>query len=134
LTVNGGAPPPPPAPGATTFIGRASANGPWYDEDDVLLTTTAPITALTVRITVPVTNVSYNGAYNTFGGQIVNSFAGGANLVYTFTLSPGQTIGPGSFTFAAQMSGNGVTHNVAGDSWTATYTSGGATLTQSGTF
>jgi hypothetical protein len=32
------------------------------------------------------------------------------------------------------MNGNGTTHDVTGDSWTATYTSGGATYTQSGTF
>ena len=120
--------------GPASFSGNASTNSPWFDEDDVVLSTPAPITALTVTITVPAANVSYNGAYNTFGGQIVNSFTGGANLVYSFTLSPGQTIAPGSFTFAAEMNGNGTTHNVSGDSWTATYTSGGATYTQSGTF
>ena len=92
------------------------------------------ITALTVKITVPATNVTYNGAYNTVGGQIVDSFSGGSNLVYTFTLTPGQTISPGSFTFAAQMNGNGATHNAATDSWTATYVAGGTTYTQSGTF
>jgi len=133
LTINGSAPPP-GGMGPASFIGKASTNGPWFDENDVVLSTPAPITALTVTITVPAANVSYNGAYNTFGGQIVNGFTGGANLVYSFTLSPGQTIAPGSFTFAAEMNGNGTTHDVTGDSWTATYTSGGATYTQSGTF
>ena len=120
--------------GPATFTGRVSSNGPWFDEDDVVLSTTAAITALKVKITVPATNVTYNGAYDTVGGQIVDSFSGGSNLVYTFTLSPGQTVGPGNFTFAAQMNGNGVTHNAATDSWTATYVAGGATYTQSGKF
>jgi hypothetical protein len=120
--------------GPATFTGRASSNGPWFDEDDVALSTTVAITALTVKITVPATNVTYNGAYNTVGGQIVDSFSGGSNLVYTFTLTSGQTISPGSFTFAAQMNGNGVTHNAATDSWTATYVAGGTTYTQSGKF
>ena len=120
--------------GPATFTGRASSNGPWFDEDDVALSTTVAITALTVKITVPATNVTYNGAYNTVGGQIVDSFSGGSNLVYTFTLTSGQTISPGSFTFAAQMNGNGVTHNAATDFWTATYVAGGTTYTQSGKF
>lgn len=132
LTINGNGTP--PGTGPATFLGQASTNSPWFDEDDIVLTTTAPITALTLTMTIPDTNVSYNGAYNTFGGQIVNSFTGGSNLVYSFTLSPGQTVGAGSVTFAAQMNGNGALHDVSGDSWTATYTSGGATYTQSGKF
>jgi hypothetical protein len=132
LTINGSGTP--PGTGPATFLGKASTNSPWFDEDDVVLSTTAPITALTVTIAMPATNVSYNGVYNTFGGQIVNSFTGGANLLYSFTLSPGQAIGTGSVTFAAQMNGNGALHDVTGDSWTATYTSGGATYTQSGKF
>lgn len=120
--------------GPATFAGKASTNSPWFNEENVVLSTTAPITALTVTITVPATDVAYSGAYNTFGGQIVNSHTDGATIVYSFRLSPGQTIAPGSVTFAAQMSGNGATHDVSGDSWTATYTSGGVTYTRSGTF
>lgn len=130
LTITGA----PSGTGPATFAGKLAASGPWYYEDDLVLSTTAPITALTVTITVPATNVTYNGAYNTFGGQIVQSFTSGANLVYSFKLSAGQTIGPGSGTLAAQMNGNGVMHDVTGDSWTATYASGGATYTQSGKF
>jgi hypothetical protein len=123
-----------PGNGPATFTGKASTNGPWFDEDDVALSTTAPITALTLTITVPATDVTFSGLYNTFGPQIVNASSGTANLAYSFTLSPGQTIGPGTGTFAAQMKGNGATHHVAGDSWTVTYSSGGATYTQSGGF
>ncbi|MGA2125498.1 MAG: hypothetical protein ABSG76_05020 [Xanthobacteraceae bacterium] len=118
--------------GPATFTGKASANGAWFDEDDVVLSSTTAITALTLTISVPATNVTYGGLYNTIGSQIVESHASGTNIVYTFALTSGQTIGPGTFTFAAQMGGNGTTHNVAGDTWSVTYSSGGATFTQSG--
>jgi hypothetical protein len=118
--------------GSATFAGNPSANGPWYDEDDVTLTTTTPITALTLTITVPAANVTYNSSYNTVGSAIVTSHASGANIVYTFTLASGQSIGAGSYTFAAQLNGNGTTHNAASDTWSVTYTSGGATYTKSG--
>jgi hypothetical protein len=134
LTVNAAPPPPAPGGGPATVSGKAATVGPWYDEEQVLFSTSSQITALTVTISVPAANVSYNGAYNTFGGQVVNSHVAGANIVYSFTLSPGQSIGPGSGLFAAQLSGNGVAHSAAGDSWTATYTSGGTTYTQSGGF
>ena len=130
LTINGA----PSGTGPATFSGRVAAGGPWYYQDDLSLSTTAPITALTVTISVPATNVTYNGAYNTFGGQIVQSFVSGGNFVYSYKLGAGQSVGPGSGLFAAQMNGNGVMRNLAGDSWTATYTTGGSTYTQSGKF
>lgn len=120
--------------GPATFAGRVAAGGPWYYQDDLALSTTAAITALTVTITVPAANVVYNGAYNTFGGQIVQSFSSGGNLVYSFKLAAGQSIGPGAGIFAAQMNGNGVMRNVSADSWTATYVAGGVTYTRSGKF
>jgi len=134
LNVTAAAPPPGTGGGPATFAGKASTNSPWYDENDVVVTTPAQITALTVTIAIAPTNVTYNGAYNTIGGQIVDSFSGGANLVYTYKLSAGQIVWPGSYTFAAQLNGNGTTHPTTGDTWTATYTAGGATYTQSGKF
>ncbi|WP_457795948.1 hypothetical protein [Methylocystis sp. S23] len=137
LTVNASAPPGGGGGGGTgpaTFTGRRNASGPWYYEDDLVLSAAAQITALTVTIAAPAVNVTYNGAYNTFGGHIVQSYVSGASFVYSFKLAPGQTINPGSGTFAAQMNGNGVQHDVASDSWTATYVAGGVTYTQSGRF
>ncbi len=120
--------------GPVTVKGVASSTGAWFDEDDVDITSTAPITAMTLTTTVPSANVTFGGIYNTVGGQVVNSHSSSTSIVYTFTLTPGQTIGAGSFTFAAQMDGNGTTHNPSLDSWTLTYTAGGTTYTQSGSF
>jgi hypothetical protein len=120
--------------GPVTAKGVASSNSAWFDEDDVDITTTAPVTAMTLTITVPAANVSFGGIYNTVGGQVVDSHSSGASIVYTYSLSAGQTIGTGGFTFAAQMDGNGTTHNPGGDSWTLTYTAGGASASVSGSF
>ena len=58
-----------------------------------------------------------------------------AAATYVFTLAPGQTLGTGSGRiFAAQTSGTGTPHPTAGDTWTGTYTTGGQTFTQQGTF
>jgi hypothetical protein len=123
---------PPASGGPATFTGKVSANSEWFDEDDVALTATAPITAMTLTITVPATNFTFSGQYNTIGSAITDSHANGASIVYTFTLGAGQVINPGSYTFAAQMDGNGTTHAVAGDTWSVTFTSGGKSFSQSG--
>jgi hypothetical protein len=133
LTVTA-APPPGGGSGPASFTANAVGSPPWYYEDDLHLTTSTQITALTVTITAPSANVTYNGAYNTFGGQIVQSFTSGSNFVYSFKLTPGQVIYPGSGTFAAQMNGNGTMRASSNDLWTATYTAGGTTYTQSGHF
>jgi cellulose 1,4-beta-cellobiosidase len=130
------APAPTGGTGPISFVGRSATNGAWYDEDDVVMTMPSQATgmAMTLTITVPATNVVYGGQYDTVGGQVAVAHTVGSNIVYTYTLSNGQTMWPGSYTFAAQMDGNGKPHTLAGDAWTATYTLGGVTYTQSGVF
>jgi hypothetical protein len=118
--------------GPAKFTGTASNSTAWFDEEDVELTTAAPISALTLTLTVAATHVTYGGQYDTIGGQIGNSHTSGSNIVYTFVLTNGQSIGPGSYTFAAQMDGDGIQHSASGDSWTVAYATGGATYSQSG--
>lgn len=115
----------------------ASGYGPWYGEEDVAVSSTAPITAMTVAVTVQkTTGVSYNGQYNTVGGQITSSHTdGSATLVYQFTLASGQTLAAGTNqTYAAQFNGNGTVHPTAGDTYTVTATAGGKTTTLTGHF
>jgi hypothetical protein len=118
--------------GALTFTPVLS-NSPWYDTEQLNFASSAPITALTVSIAIAATNVSFAGMWNNVGGSIVQSHTSGTGIVYTFVLAAGATISPGSsYTFAAQANGNGTQHDPAGDTWTATYTVGGQTFTQSG--
>jgi hypothetical protein len=118
--------------GPATFTGKSSISSAWFDEEDVELTAPAPITALTLTMTVADSNVTYGGQYETVGGQIVTSHTSGSHIVYSFVLAGGKTISPGSYTFAAQMDGDGTQHAASGDSWTVTYVTGGATYSRSG--
>ena len=110
-------------------------NQPYFTEDDVNLTTSAPITALTITITVQKTpGLTFSGMYQTVNGQFTETHATTNNTIfYNYVLQNGVTVPPGTFTFAAQMGSQGTTHNVSGDTWTATYTSGGLTFSQHGT-
>jgi len=63
--------------------------------------------------------------YNTVGGGILMSNSSTSSAItYTFTLASGQSLSPGSYTFAAQMGGSGTTHPTAGDTFTVTSSAG----------
>jgi endoglucanase len=123
--------------GGVTVASAINSNTPWYNEQVVRLNNTGAITALSVTIVIQrTTGVGFNGQFNTVGGQILQSNTVTASTItYQFTLASGQTLGPGTNrTFAAQAGGNGTLHPTAGDTWVVSYTTGGATFTQSGTF
>jgi hypothetical protein len=82
------------------------------------------------------TGVSHSGQYNTVGGSVQQSNSSTTSAItYQFTLGAGQTLSAGTNRlFAVQMSGTGTAHPTSGDTYTVTYTSGGVTRTQSGTF
>jgi hypothetical protein len=124
------------AAGPATTTTKVPVNTGFFTEEDVVLSTPASITALTLTITVQITSgLRFNGMYQTVFGQITQTHVTGpTTITYTFVLQAGNTIPPGTFTFAAQMSANGVVHDVHGDSFTVTYTSGGQSFTQAGTF
>src|SRR6266498_2622661 len=133
LTVNDGG----GGNGGVTVTAAINSNTPWYNEEAILLNNTGAITALSVTIVIQrTTGVGLNGMFNTVGGQILQSnTVTTATITYQFTLASGQTLGPGNNrTFAAQASGNGTLHPTAGDTWVVSYTTGGVTYTQTGTF
>src|SRR5262245_8060661 len=126
-----------PTGDVVTITPVINANGPWFNEEAVRLDNTAVLSALSVTVVIQrTTGVSFSGQYNTVGGQIQQANSSTAAAVtYTWTLAAGQTLGTGTGRlFAAQTSGTGTAHPTAGDTWTVTYTSGGQTVTQSGTF
>jgi endo-1,4-beta-xylanase len=127
----------PTGTGGVTVTPVVAAAGPWFNEEQVRITSTANVTALGVTITVQRTaGVSFSGQYNTVGGQILQSSSSTAAAVtYQFTLAAGQTLAPASGrVFAAQTSGSGTVHPTSGDTYTVTYTTGGQSFTQSGHF
>lgn len=123
--------------GGVTVTPVVASSSPWYNEQQLRISNTAAVTALTVTIVVQrTTGVSYSGQYNTLGSQIQQSNSStSAAITYQYTLASGVTLSPGTNrTFAAQFGGTGTTHPTAGDTYTVTYTSGGVQYTQTGTF
>ncbi len=132
LTVNGGDPP--ASVTATPIVGT---NSPWFNELQVRVANTSPLTALTLTVVVQRTGgVAYSGQYNTVGGQVTQTNSSTATAItYVFTLSAGQTLPAATNRmFAIQTSGSGTLHPTSGDTYTLTSTSGGTTSTTSGTF
>lgn len=118
----------------TPSLGSSS---PWFTEEDITISNTAPITALTLTITAQATpGASFSGQFTTVGSQILQTHSStAAAITYQYTLAPGQTLPAGSGKkFAAQIGGNGTAHPTAGDTYTATYIVGGVSYTQSGHF
>jgi endo-1,4-beta-xylanase len=123
--------------GGVTLTPVINASGPYFGEEALRLANTGTITSLSITITVQrTTGVGFNGLYNTVGGQILQSNSvTAATITYQFTLAAGQTLSPGTnYLFAAQTTGTGTTHPTIGDTYTATYTTGGVSFTQTGHF
>src|SRR5262249_32435251 len=123
--------------GGVTITPVINASGPWFNEEALSLSNTGTITSMSMTIVIQRTGgISFNGQYNTVGGQITQSNSSTATAItYQFTLAAGQTLGTGSSrTFAAQSSGTGTVHPTSGDTFTVTYTTGGVTFTQTGHF
>jgi hypothetical protein len=119
-------------------VSRAvTSSGAWFNEEQVIVANTAPVTALSVTIIVQRTaGVSYSGMWNNVGGPVAQTNSStAAAITYQFTLAAGQTLTPATNRqFAAQASGSGTVHPTTGDTYTVTYTTGGVQHTQSGTF
>lgn len=123
--------------GGVTVTPAVTSSSPWFNEQQVRVTNTAAVTALSVTIVVQrTTGISFSGQYNTVGGTIQQSNSSTtAAVTYQFTLASGQTLGPATNrSFVAQTGGAGTAHPTTGDTWTITYTTGGQSYTQSGTF
>jgi endoglucanase len=123
--------------GGVTLTPVVSANGPWFNEEQLQLANTAPVTALAITLTIQRSGgISNSNQYNTVGGQIAQSNSSTTTAItYQFTLAAGQSLGAGSGRiFAAQSSGTGTVHPTAGDLYSVTYTTGGVAYTQSGHF
>jgi endoglucanase len=123
--------------GGVTVTAAVNASGPWFNEEAIRLNNTGVLTALSVTIVIQrTTGVGFSGQYNTIGGQVLQTnTVTPTTITYQYTLASGQTLGPGTNrTFAAQAGGTGTVHPTAGDTWVVSYTTGGVTFTQTGTF
>jgi hypothetical protein len=120
-----------------TITAEVAENGPFFNQEQIRMSHTTPITSLSVRIVIQRTpGLSVNGAFNTTGGLMTQSITTtSTTFVYQFNLIPGQTLQPEpNRVCAAQTNGSGTTHPTSGDSATVTYTTGGVTRTETRTF
>jgi hypothetical protein len=123
--------------GTVTVTPVVTSNSAYFSEEQVQLANTGTLTALSVTVVVQrTTGTSAAGQYNSIGSVITQSNSSTTTAItYQFTLAAGQTLAPGTNrTFAAQIGGSGTPHPTSGDTYTVTYTTGGQTFTQSGTF
>jgi hypothetical protein len=101
------------------------------------LSTTQPITALTITITVvKAPGVSYYAQYTNAGGYFTSSaYDNGSAIVYTYTLNPDQVIDPGNtLTAGAQYNGNGTLRSTVNDTYQVTATIGASSQSVNGHF
>jgi hypothetical protein len=123
--------------GSVTVTSAVTNQSPWFNEQQLRITNTSPLTELAITIVVQrTTGISASGQYNTVGGQIAQSNGSTpAAITYQFSLGAGQAMSPGTNrTFAVQTGGTGTVHPTSGDTYTLTYTTGGVKRTQNGTF
>ena len=127
-----------PSAGGVTITPVINQNTTYFTEEDVKIANTASLTALKVTIVMQrASGLSYNGQYNTLAsGQITQANSSTASAItYTFTLASGKTVSAGTnWVFAGQAKGTGKVHPTTGDTYTATYTTGGKAYTQTGHF
>jgi hypothetical protein len=120
-----------------TITAEVTENAPFFNQEQIRISHTAPITSLSVTIVIQRTpGLSVNGQFNTMGGQMTQSITTTTTtFVYQFNLIPGQILQPEpNRVCAAQTNGSGTIHPTSGDRATVTYTTGGVTRTETRTF
>jgi acetylxylan esterase len=130
-------PTPTPTGGAVTATPVIASNTAFFNDEEVKLANTSRLTSLAVTIVIQRTaGVSFSSQFNTLGGQVLQANSSTASAItYTFTLASGQSLNPGTaWMFAAQASGGGTVHPTSGDTFSVTFSTGGASTTQSGHF
>jgi hypothetical protein len=107
-----------------------------WTESRVVLTTTAPVTALTVELRVAGgAKVASTGAWTDAPDLTASSVAvDGDDLVYRWTLDDGRTLPAGSYTFAGQFSHPDGQHGTAGDRFTVSTQGSAGPATAGGGF
>ncbi|MBM9505642.1 hypothetical protein [Actinacidiphila acididurans] len=117
------APQAPPAGSAGALTATGTVNGQSYDwaENDVTVTVTEPLTRLTVELRVALTpGVSSAGQFCSGSAQSQTTAAQATEngyLVYRWALNPGQTLQPGTYTFAGQYHHAGGRRSTARDDY-----------------
>lgn len=128
--------PPAQNSGVTSVGGVDTQSNPYWMQSDVNLTNSKQLTSLTVELRVARTSgVSSTGSFTSISGQSSASITvEGDDLVYRWTLNPGQTLQPGSYIFAGQFGHTVGDRDTTGDRYTVTGSGPGGPVALSGGF
>jgi hypothetical protein len=115
---------PPPAPPDNGVSARGAVDGSssaYWTQSDLTLTSDRPLTSLAVVIRVArTTGVDGTGSYDSAsGGTTASVTVEGDYLVYRWALAAGQTLAPGSYTFAGRFQHAGGDRDTSGDTYAA---------------
>jgi hypothetical protein len=104
---------------AATAAVDGSSNDYWT-QSDITLTCDRPLTSLTIELRIARTpGVETTGSYDSVSGQTnVSTTVEGDVLVYRWALNAGQTLAPGTYTFAGQFQHDGGGRDASGDTYT----------------
>jgi hypothetical protein len=103
----------------------------------VTVTVGGPLTSLKVELRVVAGDgVSSSGQFTTVNGSQITSSTGTENgcLVFRWILRPGQTLRPGTYTFAAQFNHAAGNRDTSGDGYQVTGDGPGGQVTAGGGF
>ncbi len=92
----------------------------YYQEETIQFNNTIILTDLSITITVQKTlNISNPNSYDTIGGGIISRAINNADtqVIYTFSITNGNTLWPGQWSVAAQFDLNGQTRNTNNDTY-----------------
>jgi hypothetical protein len=143
---------PPAGPGGSGGASASSGSGPsggvssagsidassndYWTQTDVRITVSRELTELTVELRIARTaGVSSTGSFDSASGQTTATITEeGADLVYRWQLNPGQTLAPGTYTFAGQFNHAQGARDTSGDRYSAAANGPGGPATLSGTY
>jgi general secretion pathway protein G len=121
--------------GVSVQASVAGGTNPGWGENDLALTTTKSMTALTITVVVAKTpGVSYNSQWTTFPGNKITGSTTTDSTSVRYTWTSSGAIPSGSYTIGAAYNGTGTPRATTGDTWTVVSTAGGVTTTLTGTF
>jgi prepilin-type N-terminal cleavage/methylation domain-containing protein len=123
--------------GVTATPSVPSNSNPYGAQEELSLTNTSSITALSITVTVNQTGgLAETQQYNSFPSGVTNgNSTSGSAITYTFVLTSGTIpAGYNGGNVYAQFSDNGIAHPTSGDLWSVTSTSGAVTSTLTGHF
>lgn len=110
-------------------------SNPYWTESDVNLSNAQPLTSLTVELRIAGSGqVSQNSSFSSAPDVSGSVTVEGGYLVYRWTLNPGKTLAPGSYTFAGQFNHAENARDTSGDRYTVTASGTDGPATEQGHF